>query len=168
MVSITKNSEDPERAMQFMNLMYTDKDIANLISLGVEGKHYVKKQDNIIALPEGVKQSGYAFNQWEVGNNFLTYVWEGTDPNIWELMKKHNENAVKSTAIGFTFNVEPVKTEIAAASNVLNQYKVGLESGTLDPALTTEFNTKLRAAGLDKIMVEKQKQFDEWLKKSGK
>jgi putative aldouronate transport system substrate-binding protein len=168
MVSITKNSEDPERAMQFMNLMYTDKDIANLISLGIEGKHYVKKSDNIIALPEGVKQSGYAFNQWEVGNNFLTYVWEGTDPNIWELMKKHNDNAVKSTAIGFTFNVEPVKTEIAAATNVLNQYKVGLESGTLDPALTGEFNTKLKAAGLDKIIVEKQKQLDEWLKKSGK
>jgi putative aldouronate transport system substrate-binding protein len=168
MISITKNSEDPERAMQFMNLMYTDKDIANLISLGIEGKHYVIKHDNVITLPEGVTQSGYAFNQWEVGNNFLTHVWEEQDPNIWELMKKHNDSAVKSTAIGFTFNVEPVKTEIAAATNVLNQYKIGLESGTLDPALTAEFNTKLKAAGLEKIIAEKQKQFDLWLKASGK
>jgi putative aldouronate transport system substrate-binding protein len=168
MISITKNSEDPERAMQFMNLMYTDKDIANLISLGVEGKHYVVKHDNIIALPEGVTQSGYSFNQWELGNNFLTYVWEGKAPDIWDQMKKFNDNAIKSTAIGFTFNVEPVKTEIAAATNVLNQYKIGLESGTLDPALTAEFNTKLKSAGLDKIIVEKQKQFDTWLKASGK
>jgi putative aldouronate transport system substrate-binding protein len=168
MISITKNSEDPERAMQFMNLMYTDKDIANLISLGIEGKHYVIKHDNVITLPEGVTQSGYAFNQWEVGNNFLTHVWEEQDPNIWELMKKHNDSAVKSTAIGFTFNVESVKTEIAAATNVLNQYKIGLESGTLDPALTAEFNTKLKAAGLEKIIAEKQKQFDLWLKASGK
>jgi putative aldouronate transport system substrate-binding protein len=168
MMSITKNSEDPERAMQFMNLMYTDKNIANLISLGIEGKHYVKKSDNIIALPEGVKQSGYLFNQWEVGNNFLTYVWEGTDPKIWELTKAHNDKAVKSKAVGFTFDVEPVKTEIAGATNVLNQYKVGLESGTLDPALIAEFNTKLKGAGLDKIIAEKQKQIDAWAKTTGK
>ncbi|MBD0382766.1 ABC transporter substrate-binding protein [Paenibacillus sedimenti] len=168
MMSITKNSQDPERAMQFMNLMYTDKDIANLISLGIEGKHYVKKADNIIKLPDGVKQSGYQFNQWEVGNNFLTYVWEGTDSKIWELMKKHNDAAVKSKAVGFTFNVDPVKTELAAATNVMNQYKVGLESGTLDPALIGEFNTKLKAAGLDKIIAEKQKQIDAWAKTAGK
>ncbi|OCT15157.1 hypothetical protein A8709_13710 [Paenibacillus pectinilyticus] len=168
MMSITKNSEDPERAMQFMNLMYTDKDIANLISLGIEGKHYVKKSDNIITLPSGVTKSGYQFNQWELGNNFLTYIWEGTDPKTWELMKKHNDSAVASKAVGFTFNVEPVKTEIAAATNVINQYRVGLESGTLDPALTAEFNTKLKSAGLDKILTEKQKQFDTWSKAAGK
>ena len=54
-----------------MNLMYTDKDIANLISLGIEGKHYVKKADNMIKLPDGVKQSGYQFNQSEIGSNLL-------------------------------------------------------------------------------------------------
>lgn len=168
MMSITKNSEKPERAMELMNLMYTDKQIANLISLGIEGKHYVKKSDNIITLPEGVKQSGYQFNQWEVGNNFLTYVWEGTDPKIWELTKEHNKNGLKSKALGFTFDAEPVKTEVAAATNVLNQYRVGLESGTLDPSVVGEMNTKLKSAGLDKIIAEKQKQFDTWLKANGK
>ncbi|MCY9691784.1 ABC transporter substrate-binding protein [Paenibacillus alginolyticus] len=168
MMSITKNSQDPERAMQFLNMMYTDKDIANLVSLGIEGKHYVKKADNIITLPDGVKQSGYQFNQWEVGNNFLTYVWEGTDPKIWDLTKAHNDKAIKSKAVGFTFNVDPVKTELAAATNVINQYKVGLESGTLDPALTAEFNAKLKTAGLDKIIAEKQKQIDAWAKTAGK
>jgi putative aldouronate transport system substrate-binding protein len=64
--------------------------------------------------------------------------------------------------------VDPVKTELAAATNVINQYKVGLESGTLDPALTAEFNAKLKTAGLDKIIAEKQKQIDAWAKTAGK
>lgn len=168
MMSITKNSENKEKAMQFLNLLYTDKDVMNLMALGIEGKHYVKTKDNMIKLPDGVKQSGYQFNQWEVGNNFLTYVWEGTDPNIWELTKQHNKNGIKSKALGFSWNADPVKTEVAAATNVMNQYKAGLESGTLDPALIDEFNAKLKAAGLDKIIAEKQKQFDAWLKTASK
>jgi ABC-type sugar transport system, periplasmic component len=165
--AISKNSKNPEKAMQFMNLMYTDKDIANLLSLGIEGKHYVKKTDNLIALPEGVEQSSYPSNQIFMGNNFLTYVWEGNAPDYWEQMKTFNDSAIKSKAVGFNFDVMPVKTEMAAVTNVINQYKNGLESGTLDPALIDEFNTKLKSAGLDKIIAEKQNQFDAWLN-SGK
>ncbi|WP_248930061.1 ABC transporter substrate-binding protein [Paenibacillus hamazuiensis] len=167
MMSIAKNSGNPDKAMQFMNLLYTDKNIANLISNGIEGKHYVKKSDNIIAPVPGVTESGYLFNQWEVGNNYLTYIWEGTDPKIWDQMKAFKDSAVKSKALGFTADLEPIKTEVAAVTNVLNQYKVGLETGTLDPSLLPEFNAKLKAAGLDKIIAEKQKQLDAWLKAEG-
>ncbi|MEH7336558.1 ABC transporter substrate-binding protein [Neobacillus drentensis] len=165
-LSIARNSQNPEKTMEFINLLYTDKDIMNLLDLGVEGKHYVKNTDGTIKLPEGVKESKYVFNQWEIGNNFLTYPWEGNPANYWDIMKKHNESAVFSPAFGFTFNPDPVKTEIAASTNVLNQYKLGLESGTLDPEKSLpEFNSKLKASGLEKIIAEKQKQFDKWNKK---
>ncbi|MGO4495757.1 ABC transporter substrate-binding protein [Paenibacillus sp. 2RAB27] len=165
MMSISKNSGNPERAMQFMNLLYTDKNLVNLIDNGIEGKHYVKKSDTIIAKPDGKTETGYYLNEWEIGNNFLAYVWEGEDPQIWDNMQKFNKSAFKSKALGFTFDVEPVKTEIAAAMNVLNQYRVGLETGTLDPKLSLqEFNSKLKASGLDKIIAEKQKQLDVWAK----
>lgn len=168
MMSITKNSDNPERAMDFMNLMYTDKDIVNLIDNGIEGKHYVKKSDNLIAKPAGMKESGYMLNQWEVGNNFLSYIWEGENPQIWELMQQFNKSSIRSKALGFTFNVDPVKTEVAAATNALNQYRIGLETGTIDTAMLQEFNAKLKSAGLDKIIAEKQKQLDAWAKSAGK
>ncbi len=82
--------------------------------------------------------------------------------DIWEQMKAFNESAKVSPALGFSFDATPVKTEVAAATNVVNQYKVGLESGSLDPALIAEFNEKLKASGLDKIITEKQKQLDAW------
>ncbi|WP_144552539.1 ABC transporter substrate-binding protein [Bacillus sp. X1(2014)] len=165
-MSIARSSQNPEKAMEFINLLYTDKDIMNLLDLGVEGKHYVKNSDGTIKLPEGVKESKYAFNQWEIGNNFLTYPWEGNPANYWDIMKEHNDSAIFSPAFGFTFNPDQVKTEIAATTNVLNQYKLGLESGTLNPEKSLpEFNSKLKASGLGKIIAEKQKQFDKWKEK---
>ncbi|WP_160720482.1 ABC transporter substrate-binding protein [Bacillus sp. USDA818B3_A] len=165
-MSIARNSQNPEKAMEFINLLYTDKDIMNLIDNGVEGKHYQVKSDGTIKLPDNVQKSKYVFGQWQIGNNFLTYPWEGNPANYWEVMQKHNDSATFSPAFGFTFNPDPVKTELAASTNVINQFKLGLESGTLDPEKSLpEFNKKLKAAGLDKIITEKKKQFEAFKEK---
>lgn len=165
-LSIARNSQNPEKAMEVINLLYTDKNVMNLLANGIEGKHYEVKPEGVISLPEGVTESNYVFGQWQIGNNFLTYPWEGNDPDYWEQMKQHNESAIFSPAFGFTFNPDPVKTEVAAAMNVLNQYRVGIETGTLDPGKSLpEFNKKLKDAGLEKIIAEKQKQYNEWKKK---
>jgi putative aldouronate transport system substrate-binding protein len=165
-LSIARNSQNPEKAMEVINLLYTDKDVMNLLANGIEGKHYEVKPEGVISLPEGVTESNYVFGQWQIGNNFLTYPWEGNDSDYWEQMKQHNDSAIFSPAFGFTFNPDPVKTEVAAAMNVLNQYRVGIETGTLDPDKSLpEFNKKLKDAGLEKIIAEKQKQYDEWKKK---
>jgi len=166
--SIPRNSKDPERAMMFLNLLFTDKDLVNLMDWGIEGKHYVKKSDNIIDFPDGVNgtNSGYALNQgFLFGNQFLSYVWEGDSPDLYEQLDQFNKAAVRSSAFGFMFDVEPVKTEWAAVTNVVTQYGPPLETGSVDPATTLpKFIDALRAAGSEKIIAEKQKQFDAWLK----
>ncbi len=164
MISIPKNAENPDRAAQLMNLLYTDKDIVNLLANGVEGKHYVDAGNGLIKAPEG--GSNYVFNQWQVGNNALAKTWEGTPPDVWEQMKEFNKNSIFSKALGFSFDSSPVKTEVAAVANVNNQYKAGLESGTIDPAKLDDFLSKLKAAGIDKIIAEKQKQLDAWAKEN--
>ncbi|WP_372662334.1 ABC transporter substrate-binding protein [Cohnella sp.] len=164
MLTIPKNAQDPERAMQLMNLMYTDKDIVNLLDNGIEGKHYVSAGDNLIKAPEG--ESGYGFNQWQVGNNALAKVWEGTPADIWDQTKAFNASADFSKALGFTFDAGPVKTEVAAVTNVNNQFRAGIESGTIDPAKLEDFLAKLKASGIDKIIAEKQKQLDQWAKEN--
>jgi putative aldouronate transport system substrate-binding protein len=163
-LSISRNTQNAEKTMEFLNLLYSDADVMNLLANGIEGKHYVLK-DGVISTPEGVTESKYVFNQWMLGNNFLTYPWEGNSPDYWEVMKEHNDSATLSPAFGFTFNPDSVKTEIAAATNVMNEFKRGIESGTLDPDKSLpNFNKKLKDAGLDKIIAEKQKQYDEWKK----
>ncbi|MDQ0873870.1 putative aldouronate transport system substrate-binding protein [Paenibacillus sp. V4I3] len=169
MWGIPINSKTPEKAMDFLNLMYSDKDIVNLFDWGVEGKHYVKSGD-VIDYPQGVdtKSSGYNPNTgWLFGNQFLSYVFKGDDPKIWEKMDQFNKSALKSKALGFTFDANPVKAEYAAVTNVVTQYKLPLETGSVDPEkVLPEFISKLKSAGIDKIITEKQKQLDEWAKSS--
>jgi putative aldouronate transport system substrate-binding protein len=169
--TISTNSKNPERTMMFMNLMYSDKDIANLLLWGIEGKHYVKTSDTAIDFPEGIdtKTVGYANQGWLTGNSLIAYIYKTAPADKNKTIVNNNKNAIKSKALGFAFNSEPVKNEITALNNVTDQYRKGLESGTIDPAdKLQEFRTKLKAAGIDKVIAEKQKQLDAWAAASKK
>lgn len=163
MMSIAKNSKYPDKAMQLMNLLYTDKDFVNLLDNGIEGVHYVQAGDGTIKLPDGVTEQTYLGTQWMMGNNALAYPWQGTDPDIWDQMKEFNESARYSKAVGFVFDTTNVKTEVASVQNVLDEYRPAIESGTVEPSMIDEFNKKLKDAGLDRMIEEKQIQLDKWL-----
>lgn len=168
--TIPQNCEDPELAMQFLNLLYTDADIANLMAYGIEGRDYVEADDGSgrITFPEGKDAStvGYNFssNIWAVGNEFLTKVWITNDADIWEQTKEWNTTGVKSEAYGFFFDNSSVSTEEAAVQSVYDEYRMSLECGVVDPDdVLDEMNSRLYDAGLQTIIDEKQSQLDEWL-----
>lgn len=165
---IPHSAERPDKSMQFLNLMYVDKDIVNLFDWGIEGKDYVKKSDTIIDYPEGVDATNVVYNLnlgWMFGNQMLSYIFEGEDPDLWKKMEEYNANSIKSPALGFSFDATPVKTEYAAVTNVINQYKLPIETGSVDPdKQLPDFIAKLKSSGIDKVIIEKQKQLDEWKK----
>ena len=82
-------------------------------------------------------------------------------------MKKDNDTALRSKALGFTFNSENVKTELAAVNSVRSQYRMLIECGLADPdsGIIEEYVAKMKEAGVDKIIAEKQAQLDAWLAK---
>ena len=166
---IARNSEHPEAAMRFLNKMYTDPEVANLLAWGIEGEHYqfIDKEKGIIGYPDGVdaKTIGYNLNLgWVFGNQFLDYIWTGDSPTLWEETANFNETAQASDAFGFSYDATPVKTEIAAVTNVCNEYRVALEFGVVDPEVgIPEFLQKLEAAGIQRIVDEKQRQLNEYL-----
>lgn len=160
---ISTTSKNPEAAMKFLNLLHTDAYVVNLLNYGIEGTHYTKKSENVV---ERVADSKYKPDiTWMIGNQFLDYLKPNESPTKWEDFKKFNETAEVSQTLGFTFDVEPVKTELAAITNIDNQYNNILGSGAADPEpVLKERNAKLKAAGIDKIKAEVQKQLDEWAK----
>jgi len=170
MWGIPSISKSKESAMKFLNLMYSDKDIVNLFDWGIEGKHYVKAdgQETVIRYPDGVNAQTTTYNMplgYLFGNQFLSYTMEGNDVEIWSKMDKFNKEAMHSKAMGFTFDPTPIKSEYAAVSNVVTQYRLPLETGSVDPdKILPEFVSKLKAAGIEKLIAEKQKQLDEWAK----
>jgi len=163
---IAQQSENPERAMMFLNMMYTDPQLANLIIWGIEDKHYVKVSDNVIRYPDGIDSStvGYAINALTTSNPFIAYTLEGTDPKLADSVLAWNESAKKSKALGFTFNPSNVQNEITAIGNVNNRYRGILETGSVEPdSKLKEYISQLQGAGIDKVIAEKQKQLDEWV-----
>ncbi|SEB48965.1 ABC transporter substrate-binding protein [Paenibacillus sp. GP183] len=167
MLAISKSSKNPDKAMQVIGLLHSDKFLNNLINYGIEGKHYVKKSDNIIDVAPGIDPKNHPYNpgaQWELGNQFLNYLMSNENPQKWELFKAFNAKGVKSPGLGFSFDAEPVKSEIAAVANVGKQYQSAIRTGSVEPeAKIAEFLAKQKAAGVDKIITEKQKQFDAFL-----
>lgn len=168
-MAIPATCENQEPVLKFLNLMYTDPDVVNLIDWGIEGDHYVhvEGKKNVITYPDGVNggNSGYAMNcGWEFGNQLNSYVWENTgDDDYYDRMSDFNNEAVRSKAIGFSFDSNSVKTEVAALNNVLNEYRFGIENGEMDPKeYLPKFRKALKDAGIDKVIEEKQKQLDAW------
>lgn len=163
MLGISSTSQDQERAMMFINLLHTDVYLNNLLNYGIEGEHFVKLSENIIKPTEKTEKYNPSSN-WMFGNQFLNYIWESEDPNKWNSFREFDQNAKTSPALGFVFDGEAVRAEVVAVVNVDCQYQTALESGSVDvDKVLPEYISKLEAAGIDKIIGEKQAQFDKYL-----
>jgi putative aldouronate transport system substrate-binding protein len=158
-------SKEGAAAIKFLNLMYTDKRIVNLLTNGIEGRDYVTRPNGTIAYPAGVTAQTVPYHmvEFHYGNQFLMHVWEGNPPDLRQQALKENQGAPVSATMGFLFNPGPVQNEVSAVTNVLGQYRSPLESGSVDPE--TELPKFLKAlddAGAQKIIDETQKQLDAW------
>jgi len=159
--AISRTSANPERAMMFLNMMNSDKTLFNLLAHGIEGKHYTKVDANTY---KKIPDSGYDPGaDWEFGNSFLSYVLEGQPADVFEQAAAINNNAEKSKLLGFSFNPEPVQSEIANLDAIGSEYMDSFHKGLLDvDKKYPEYLAKLEKAGLKKVHEEAQRQLDEW------
>ena len=155
-----------ESAVKFLNLLYTDADIANLLCNGIEGVHYVVTEEGNIDFPEGLD----AFNTgWPSGmgtfwpNITITYPWKPDPADVYQSWLDSNATCMKSPALGFTFDPTNVADEISACSTIVDKYvnSLLLDVGDTE-TLYAEFLSDLEAAGMDAIIAEKQAQLDAW------
>ncbi|MEK5162643.1 ABC transporter substrate-binding protein [Paenibacillus sp. FSL R5-0527] len=159
MLAISRTSKNPERSMMFINLIHTDPVLYNMLTFGLEGKHYNKLSDGTVEL---IPDSGYnSVSQWMIGNVLLSYINKNEDPARVELYKTWNENATISPVLGFVFDSSKVQSQIGALTNIVKQYKNTLFTGQKDPEpVLREMNQKLKTAGIDEVIKELQFQLD--------
>ena len=169
-MSIGANSNNPERALMLMNLLYTDQELINTLAFGVEGVHWVKTGEYSIDYAEGISADNIGYSHgisWEFGNQYLNYVWPNEAQDKWEQFNKFAENAISPKLMGFTFNGESVSAQMAAVANVEAQYGDALMKNpdvVIEDTLI-EYNKALKEAGIEVIRDEMQKQIDDFLAK---
>ena len=161
MNAISRTSEDPERAMMFLQLANTDEQVCNMINFGIEGKHYTKTgSKNIEINPDAAYNPG---ETWGISNNLLCYYVPGQQDGLWDEYRDFNKGAIPSPTLGFSFDTTPVKTEVGACNNVIATFNTAISSGMLNPDTDyPKIKAKLQQAGMDKIIDEEQKQIDAW------
>lgn len=167
MQAISANSKYPEKAMEFLNLLNTDPVLRNMVDSGIEGVHYEKVGDNVMKNLDESKN--YDMPTFSLGNLMITYLNEGDPENKWDEFRKFNDSGINAPLLGFNFDTSKVTTELAAVQNVKEEYWSALMTGTVDPdQYLPKAIEKFKAAGIDKIIAEAQKQIDEWRASNGK
>lgn len=167
MNAVGSDSRYPERALGLLEFINNDSTSSNLLHFGIEGKHYVKLSGNVIDYPRGASASSPAYSQsinFMAGNTYLDFTWKNEDPNMYKNLKAFNKGATAARSLGFEFNTAPVQKEADACGEVWDKYVLKLLSGEYNPVkYLPTVNSALKKAGLDKILAEKQKQYDVWL-----
>ncbi len=169
--AISSKSEHPERAMQLLDLMNTQKgkDLYNELVFGIEGTHYNKVSDTRAEVlsyqSEPDSNSPYGQYKWVIGNTFNAYEIQ-SDPVGWnEYVKGINEAAIPSPLIGFMFDNTNVKIEQAQVDAIVQEFSRALNSGAIADydAYYAEMMEKLDVAGMEKLRAEIQRQVDEFV-----
>ncbi|NLT49197.1 MAG: ABC transporter substrate-binding protein [Clostridiales bacterium] len=159
-------SEEPAAAIRFVDMVWRDAALANLIQWGIEGKHYVMLDETVgyIGFPDGVTAttSGYynTLGVWGDTRDIYTFSASSTKADNDAYTAEASKN--QTQGIGKSFNMMNVTNEVAALAGVVAQYVPTLESGSVDfDVYYPQFINALKAAGVEKVIAEKQAQFDQ-------
>lgn len=160
-MAVPSSAKNPERALMLLEKLRTDESYYNLMTYGIEGKNFEITKDKKLKL---LDQTGFIAEQycsWGFRDNKFKLDLVGSPSNLQTVRNQLAANAKKNIYTMFNFNTDPVKNEYAAVLNVMQQYYVPLKLGYVDPVsgLST-LKEKLKAAGVDKVQTELQKQLD--------
>jgi putative aldouronate transport system substrate-binding protein len=167
---IAYTSENPSAAARMLNLIWTDEFIASTLIYGIEGVSWEWNEDkSSIQYPEGLSIDTVPYTALYTcgafGNQFLLYGFDGNTSNEDKVfMKELIDEAWYPKLFGFTPDASKVSTQIAAISNVNDQYYNVLTYGDVNPdEYLPQFLAALEAAGINEVMAEYQAQVDAWL-----
>lgn len=171
MYAINANCENPDRAIALMELRYNHEEMRNLLAFGIEGKDWEDADnDGVVEILERNSDSKNRYWYqwypcWNVGV-LQGKVAPGSDPKFIELMREQNNTMTVSQNVGFVVDQANIQNEVAALTNVCQEYKdrwmypITIGSRDAIAGVIKEFQDKLNANGLQKVLDEVQAQLD--------
>ena len=159
MNAISANSKYKEEALKVIELMNTDSKFRDMCAYGTEGTFFEYNDDGTVKR----LRDDWPWPSYTQGTFFILSTTDDSDPNAYDQVKQQNEEATPSTCLGFALDIEPVQNEMANCKTVWDKYKYDMLTGASDPAtVVPKCIEELKAAGLDTIIAEAQKQIDEF------
>lgn len=165
--NVLADSEHPDIAVKFLNLLATDKELADLFLYGEEGVNYQVKIDGTYTFVQGENEENAAYHpQLTLPNQYIAGIWESMRDvqSVKALVKKADDDAIESPAYGFCFDTSEVTGQIVNCRKTMDKYAELLESGAGDvDTVLTKFREELKESGIDEIIRQKQNQYSKFL-----
>lgn len=170
MWGIARNSERPDKAMDFLNFLYSNAEVANIMKYGLEGEnyHFVDGSEDII------ERNDTYFPMFYVGGNQREmYFQEPAGEDFIEQCDAQENEAEISPLLGYIFDDTNFQTEAAVIGSVISEYTPILQNGLCESEEETleyldEFLAALDAAGINEVIAANQMQLDAWLAENSK
>ena len=164
-----RNGKNPELAVRFWEWMHLNQENYDLVMYGIKGVHWNEGPNRTVEIPAPYSMADSPYYGWH--GRWCAWWPEYERPTADDL-PGWAEKEVKAAYIndkipphvGFFPDLSVVKNEIAQRFS--NKQNIGhaLELGVLDPdEAYDDYITKQKAAGVDKIIAELQKQLENWL-----
>lgn len=165
---VSATTPHPEAGIQFLNWVFSDQANFDLVQSGIEGVHWKNtgdhKKDILATTDNGAPV--YELANWLLGHvEFNRYPSNIEDGRL-ERRTTIAEDAINSVTIGFNFDPTNVASEYANSMAELKTSIYPLMYGVVD--YDKGFPNALqnmKAAGLDAVVAEYDKQFQEWRSK---
>ena len=171
MLGIAANCERPDKAMDLINLMYTDPELANLMNYGVEGLDYVKVEgtENVVTI-EGTNNAdhnGYYAGFTHYGSPTLRKIMAPLTDDYYEELNAFENSATYSKTFGYFFDGTEFSAESGAISSVMEQKLPALNAGQVADvdAAVDDLVAALNDAGMADCIAANQAQLDAFLGK---
>lgn len=135
--SLSKDAKDPAMCMRILSEFYTSPEINQAF------------RSQIAA--------------WLIPNLFLSEPHETSPQNIWNLYRQFNQNARKANDLAFNFDYSKVMKEYLEVTKIYERYMPLLENGLADvDSVLNKMNEEMDAAGMERIIEEKNRQYEIW------
>jgi len=161
--SVYRDCCDIDAAMDFLELWNTDSQVKNLITYGIEGRHYNLVDGQVDYVPDYQKM--YWVQNWVSGNTTISYTMLGESKDKNEEYKEFNSKAVEAVTYGFNPDTAAFSELLAACRSVVSEYVGVMACGAVEPdEYLPQLEKRLKESGVDTVIEQLQKQFDEWQK----
>lgn len=165
MWGIAVNSERPDKAMDFLNFLYSNGDVANILMYGLEGDNYefVDGSDDIVKI-NGSYEPGFYYG----GNEAEMYIKYPAGEDYIDQLQTLEDEATLSPLAGYMFDDTNFQTESSVIYSTIQEYLPRLQNGMCDSeeetlALVDEFVDRLETAGINDVIAANQEQLDAYL-----
>ena len=163
-MALTASSKNPERAAMVLDLIKNDTYLNHLFRLGIEDVHYSIDENGYYT--ELDKSADYSADNlslcWAIKNQDIKRA--GGDPRRTAIEDAEEAKIAACPTEGFVFNDADVSFEKQAVDAVFKEYIPSLQLGLFDDpdAMIEEMMNQARAAGLDTVLEEYERQYREW------